>query len=67
MRGNTLARIYNSWLSFACDSDFKDRIQGGADEMSIPKSAFMRLLMERGLEHFSKDPMFLFKGVEASK
>ena len=66
-QGVIVPRIYNCWLSFACDSEFKNSVQAIADQLGIGKSAFMRLLMERGLEHYSKDPMFLFEGAKASK
>lgn len=65
--GEKLAKIYDRWLSFATDSGLKDSNQARADQLGIGKSALMRLLLERGLEHFSEDPDFIFKDAKISK
>lgn len=62
-----MPRVYDSWMSFACDANFKETVRAISDQLGIGKSAFMRLLMERGLEHYSRDPMFLFGGVKTQK
>lgn len=56
-------RQFDTWVSFAVDRDFKNRLQSQAKNLGIGRSAFVRLLLEDGLDRFSKDPSCIFKGV----